>query len=209
MELKISEIPTIYITDGSAHREDRLLEELDKIGSRERIKILGQSGKELGKGPAWGNAMAQQTALDLACRLKGPVLILEDDCIMSDYFNDRIGFPDNADGVYLGNSQFGVTSYNPSDKYSYSSGSVSWEPFSEHLVKLNSMMGTHAILYVSDKFKEMAKTFCQFAIDNEEVNLDIYFATGMNFFDVYALKKPPFLQTSQYQMSSYIFADDV
>jgi hypothetical protein len=205
MEINISNVPVIYITsEGNESREARLLDSLKQIGTKEIMRIQGYNGKDLGKGPAWGNAYSQSIALELAAKIRGPVLILEDDCVVSDWFEDSIGFPDSADAVYLGNASFGVESYNPSDKLTYIPGPVAWEPFAEKTVKLNSMMSTHAILYISESFKKAAKRFCQFSIDNESVNLDVYFATGMNFYDVYALVHPAFIQTSQYQMSNAI-----
>ncbi|MEM7382164.1 MAG: hypothetical protein AAF361_13335, partial [Bacteroidota bacterium] len=89
--------------------------------------------------------------------LKPPFAILEDDCKMFfDRWENRLNLPDETDGIYLGQSVFGV---GKEDQYGIrwgEQGQAKYEIYDEAYLRIKSMLARHAIIYVSEKFRQSA-----------------------------------------------------
>jgi hypothetical protein len=68
--------------------------------------------------------------------------------------------------------------------------------FSENLVKVTGLAAAHAILYLSKQFKDFAQDAIRRAIYEEHVPLDVMLAYIQKDFDVYAVRKPYFIQSN-------------
>ena len=130
-------------------------------------------------------SMSQKIAIE---SLSTPGFILEDDCEKL-YYREEIEVPDDADIVFLG-------IWKP-ERPAFNIGNIipSYEIVNEDLVRVYNMTGSHAIMYVSDKGKELATAAYDIAIRTELWN-DVVLNRILPFINAYALRKPIFYQTS-------------
>lgn len=120
-----------------------------------------------------------------------PCIVLEDDCV--EYaFRDTVEIPDDADIIFLG-AWKDIPKPFKSGKYV-----PAYEKVSDDLVRVYSMLGSHAIMYVSDKGREVALKAYEMAIRTEAWN-DVVLSRTLPFINAYAFTKPLFAQTSMYQ----------
>lgn len=131
-------------------------------------------------------AMSQKDALD---SITVPGLILEDDCVKAN-FRTQINVPDDADIVFLGIWDMDKPAI-PSGKYL-----PAYEIHDEDFVKVYSMNGSHAILFVSELGKQVASRAYDISIRTELWN-DSILNRVLPFVNAYALRSPIFAQTSQ------------
>lgn len=119
-----------------------------------------------------------------------PIVILEDDCVISRK-ETVINVPDDADAVYLGLSNWGyLDSISKPTNFNY----VKHKEFKD-VYKVDGMLATHAILYITPEYKEMATKVAKWSADNDR-HIDQGFALVQKYFNVYALGNPLFYQHS-------------
>jgi len=84
----------------------------------------------------------------LSLQKPGKVLILEDDCWFTNVFDPIIDVPDDADAIYLGTSVYGMvgTTSTPNGTKTI--------PVNEKFDKPLNMLGIHAILYLTESYKQ-------------------------------------------------------
>jgi hypothetical protein len=123
-----------------------------------------------------------QSHIDALQSGKAPLLILEDDAQVTEHYREEIDIPHDADAIYLG--------------WSTANKKMTVDPFSEHLVKVTGLAAAHAILYLSPRFKAFAENAIRVAIYEEQVPLDVMLAHIQKDFDVYAVRKPYFVQSN-------------
>lgn len=123
-----------------------------------------------------------QSHIDALQSSKAPVLILEDDAMVTEHYREEIDIPHGADAIYLG--------------WSTANKKMTVTPFSEHLVKVTGLAAAHAILYLSQRFKDYAENAIKRAIYREAVPLDVMLAYIQKDFNVYAVRKPYFIQSN-------------
>jgi GR25 family glycosyltransferase involved in LPS biosynthesis len=123
-----------------------------------------------------------QSHIDALQSSKAPVLILEDDAMVTEHYREEIDIPHGADAIYLG--------------WSKANKKMTVTPFSEHLVKVTGLAAAHAILYLSQRFKDYAEDAIKRAIYREAVPLDVMLAYIQKDFNVYAVRKPYFIQSN-------------
>jgi len=109
-----------------------------------------------------------------------PLLILEDDVQWSGLLHLK-DIPDDADAVYLGNSKYGLFHW------------ASFEAYSKSVSRVISMQGTHAILYLSSRYKQAVAE----AIDSSEKVLDVTISNLQKHFRVYTYNSPLFFQANE------------
>jgi GR25 family glycosyltransferase involved in LPS biosynthesis len=123
-----------------------------------------------------------QSHIDALQSSKAPVLILEDDAMVTEHYREEIDIPHGADAIYLG--------------WSTANKRMTVKNFSEHLVKVTGLAAAHAILYLSQRFKDYAEDAIKRAIYREAVPLDVMLAYIQKDFNVYAVRKPYFIQSN-------------
>jgi GR25 family glycosyltransferase involved in LPS biosynthesis len=123
-----------------------------------------------------------QSHIDALQSSKAPVLILEDDAQVTEHYREEIDIPHGADAIYLG--------------WSTANKKMTVTAFSEHLVKVTGLAAAHAILYLSQKFKDYAENAIKTAIYREAVPLDVMLAYIQKDFNIYAVRKPYFIQSN-------------
>lgn len=122
-------------------------------------------------------AIAHVNALDA-----GADLILEDDCLPTQYYRDSFEVPDEADVVYLGIST--GTTYVHSPKY---------QKISDELYKINDMTSVHAVLYLTDAGKQWLRNAHDLTAE-EKIGFDVATARLMPTVNVFGLNRPLWYQ---------------
>lgn len=74
--------------------------------------------------------------------VSGPTLVLEDDATTTPAYQDLLEVPDDCDAIYLG-----VSTGSP--------GYISAR-YNENFLRIGRMLAAHAVLYISDRYKESA-----------------------------------------------------
>lgn len=143
-----------------------------------------------------GCMLSQQRAVKQSLQYNYPTLILEDDCDTTAWYNNIIEIPDDADAVYIGTSIRGLT---PDWKYKDYRNDPIWHNSPTmigdfgNLYKITNILTTHAILFVSERYKNYCYNIIEYRI-LDDLPVDIMYAEAMKKFNVYALKKPFFYQ---------------
>jgi len=94
-------------------------------------------------------------------RIETPFGILEDDCLFNEHFHYDFTVPNNTDAFYPGVSRWGIEvpeELSPVrlDQVQCRSDHVQWIRYDEHNLRVFNMLGAHAILYLSDAFRQAA-----------------------------------------------------
>jgi len=123
----------------------------------------------------------------LSLQQSGQVLILEDDCWFTNTFDPIIDVPEGADAIYLGTSVYGMvgTTSTPNG--------TKIVPVSERFDKPLNMLGLHAVLYLTEAYKQ--KTI-ENLLSAREKNMycDEPVAIDMANHNVYSCALPMFYQ---------------
>ena len=185
MEIDLRNTKTYYINmDKHVDRNKDML----KLGEDLSIKDYNRiSGTEIVGHPKAGCATSHLEVLSLVSK---PTLILEDDCVIASG-NMIIDVPDDADAVYVGLSEWGyLNSLSKKNNFNYKKHSTF-----KKVYKIDGMLATHAKLYISPEYIEMAKRVAKWSANNDE-HIDQGFALIQKYFNVYALSVPIFYQHS-------------
>jgi hypothetical protein len=141
-----------------------------------------------------------------------PVLILEDDvnvnvdgnmnhppCGCPDISHSHgrvpndICIPHGADAVYLGISKRGGSFYNGFDD-----GPCITEPYNAELVRVKNMLSTHAILYISARYKADVAERLRGISGLANYFSDVVISRLHRYYNIYAYKRPLFYQWAAY-----------
>lgn len=137
--------------------------------------------------------------------MEAPCIILEDDCVEYE-FRDTVEIPSDADILFLG-AWKDVPKPFRSGKFV-----PAYEKVTDDVLRLYSMLGSHAIMYVSERGRDAALKAYEMAIRTEVWN-DVMLSRTLPFLNAYVLSKPLFAQTSMYDETAIdleeCFGDDV
>ncbi len=146
--------------------------------------------------PGWlGCGLSHLLALRQAKPLT-PLIILEDDVEHTDACASAIEVPDDADAVYLGGSLYGAVDI---VDYVGFTDMVAADPAGDLLVRVYNLLGTHAILYLSDRFRRACQDMILETMLERGWAHDKGMAKLQESFTVYALKRPMFVQSDHLQ----------
>lgn len=145
----------------------------------------------------WALAKSQKKAIDA---LSVPGIILEDDCVKAN-FKSELNVPDDADIVFLGIWDMKRPAIN-SGKYL-----PAYENYNEDFVRVYSMSGSHAIMFVSETGKNIASQAYEVASRTGLWN-DAILNRALPFIKAYAPKYPIFKQTSQLELTDIVYSDE-
>jgi hypothetical protein len=150
--------------------------------------------------PGWlGCGLSHLLALRQAKPLT-PLLILEDDIEATDAFAPVIDVPDDADAVYLGTSLYGAVDI---VDYVGFTDMVAADPAGDLLVRVYNLLGTHAILYLSDRFRRASQDMILESMLERGWEHDKGMAKLQESFTVYALRRPMFVQADHLQSAHF------
>lgn len=143
-----------------------------------------------------GCMMSNQKSIKESLNYDHPVLILEDDCDITKWYNPIIEIPDDADAVYLGTSVRGLIDdwkYHDYRTFPIWRNKPTLLGDFGQVYKIKNMLSTHAILFVSKRYKEYCMNLVEYrSID--DLPVDVIYAAGMKDYNIYATKEPFFYQ---------------
>lgn len=183
MKIKLLDIPVYYINMAKdTHKKEHIEKQLSDLGFKSVTRIDAVEDKINGR-----VGLSKSQLLSLS-QVPAPFIVLEDDADPK-FFVEEIEVPDNADAVYLGNSQWGLQSSHAGFylKYKKVQGAT-------NLVKIYNMLSSHAILYLTSEYVDMCKRTTKYCAEEYPMPMDVPFAMIQRFFNVYALNAPAFVQ---------------
>jgi len=173
MKVRLDSITTYFISPCEGKYEQRCNEMRKLADEMKNHFILQRSGNVYPKSLNDAHcSILKQNLNDI------PLLLLEDDVKWDGTL--ELDVPDDADAVYLGNSNAG-------------NGIFHWPSFQKHdatYSRVVTMQSTHAIVYISAQYKEAAAH----AIQSSNKVLDVSLSKVQKKFRVYTLNVPMFYQ---------------
>jgi hypothetical protein len=189
--MKLTDIPVIFIcpdhNEKYAQRKEHMFTLLHKLGFKD--VSMFKSGK--GEFPM---CVAKDTYDILSSRMDDhPFILLEDDVEATEWSNldMDINIPENTDAFYLGFSRLGASYiYNTNNGYD----TVEIKHIDDTYIKIINMLGTHAIMYVSEKFKNKVRNLMKSSMTDGIIS-DINIARNQKDYNIIAYKYPFFYQS--------------
>jgi len=146
LHISLPQIRTFVLTANPVRR-DFVVSQLAKIGiTPEFVEGIKVDPGIVGCGLSHLKILREKTPT--------PFLVLEDDCSVTEWFKSSLEVPSYTDCVYLGVSTWGVIPEAPTVGTNFATTST-W--FNETMLRLKNMCSSHAILYTSAQYVEMAK----------------------------------------------------
>lgn len=185
MQIDLTELPTFYI-NMDRHKDRN--KEMIRLGNDLKIKNYSRIvGVDIDGKPMAGCATSHMNILN---NIFEPTVILEDDCVIASGIT-TIEVPDDADAVYLGLSNWGyMNSVSKPENFKYDRHSTFKTTY-----KIDGMLATHSILYISSEYINMARRIAKWSAENNN-HIDQGLALIQKYFNVYALGNPVFYQHS-------------
>tara|TARA_Y100000034_G_scaffold91967_1_gene111044 strand:- start:700 stop:1374 length:675 start_codon:yes stop_codon:yes gene_type:complete len=113
-----------------------------------------------------------------------PLLILEDDAKITEWFNPIIdNLPENTDGVYLG--------------VSHGDGRYFAQDIGNNLAKITGVFATHAILYLTERYKQAVIETAKDFVYNKNTPFDLGCAMLQKQFNIVTPHLPYFYQADE------------
>lgn len=182
MKIYLPDIPVFYINmDKDTEKRKHMEKNLSKLGFKNvtRIKAIESKDGKVGLSKSQNLALSQ---------IKPPFIIFEDDADPK-YFKDEIEVPDDADAVYLGNSQWAQIGRRSGFYLKYTH-----VPDYKRVYRIYNMLASHAILYLTEDYVKMCQRTTKYCGEVYPMPMDIPFATIQRYFNVYTIDKPLFVQ---------------
>ena len=191
--MKITEFKVVYICPD--HNEKY---HLRKLHMDELLKNIGFTNVEHYKSSTenYPDCLSEATINILKANLENPVIILEDDIEWTGKID--IEYNSDCDAIYLGLSKCGGHPVNNIDL-----GSSQFDKWSNTQVKVLNMLGGHAILYISKKYKDAIIDILNNNKNRKYYN-DVLFSRIQSKYLVLAEKVPLFYQAGKFNSSYHV-----
>lgn len=188
MKLDLREIPVVWINLDSATKNAELMTKnltdygFQKTYRKSACVIPPPQGTVASNAHYVGCAQSHIEILD-DTSYSTPLLILEDDAEFSKDFTPVIELPDDTDGVYLG----------------VSTGNVNYQTkrYNENYMRIGGILATHAILYVTEKYRKEMSNVAKYCIHNLKQPWDIGASVIQYQNRVYTPNAPFFYQSDK------------
>jgi hypothetical protein len=191
---KVSKIPVVYICPDSnekySERKVRTHNLLEKMGFQQ-IKHYKSSSVEYPKCLSSANIDILSNNLD-----DNPLLVVEDDIAWTGI--ETVSIPADADCMYVGFSVF--AGHHERD---INSGSCIVNSMCDNIHRVINMLSTHAIIYISKRFKE-ATIDCLKKASESGYNTDVMMSRILKNFNVYINNSPIFYQDDETKLENSI-----
>jgi hypothetical protein len=183
MKINLLEIPVFYINmSKDKHKKKHIEQQLSDLGFKNVTRINAVEDKKNGR---VGLSKSQLMALS---QVSAPFIVLEDDADPNS-FEPVIEVPDDADAVYLGNSQWGLQSSHAGFYLKYKK--VEGYP---KILRIFNMLSSHAILYLNQEYVAVCQRTTKYCAETYPMPMDVPFAMIQRFFNVYVINDPMFIQ---------------
>lgn len=186
----LREVPFFYINlDDATERNQKMKKILEDLEIK-NFKRINATRHSVGQaGTARSMLEAIETAINpIVSPLGTPFVIIEDDIEVKKW-DPIIEIPENTDAFYLGISGWGRMN-------GHSGPFVQWDVVNPGMLQVYNMLGGHAIMYLRQRYIDLARRVCLHAGYVIEDHPDIGFAEIQRWHNVYAFDDPYFYQTS-------------
>ncbi len=159
--IDLREIPFYVINCRSdTVKRDRMQQQLSDLGLRfEMVDAMECEPANVGTAISHLRILNRKT-------IETPFGVLEDDCVFSENFRYQFTVPTNIDAFYLGMSRFGIE---VPGKLSWGKwDDVKWSRYDHYNLRVFNMLARHAVLYLSDTFRQAALDAMIDAVANYE-----------------------------------------
>jgi len=195
MKINLNEILTLWYGGIKPHRLELIQNTISELNLKAKHVPTTVSDAAVGF-VRIGCSSSHKNALEESMKHSGPVLILEDDASPSKWFTNTIEIPDDADAFYAGTCLNAIHPYwekmGPDEGCC---GELEVLGSYDNFYKISKMLTTHAIIYISDKYKKDCYDLLH--ENNGKRYLDVLFASRMHKYNVYAPKYPLFYQNCE------------
>lgn len=181
MQINLQDLEYCFINlDRDTDRLRGIKNELSAVGVFKMSRFPGVE-HEVGH---IGLAKAQEVLLT---NMRVPFVALEDDAVVKKFVN-TISVPDDADGVYLGTSNWALQGKKTTHFLRYRNTGV------PGVLQISNMLSAHAILYLSDDFRRANLAATLRSQQPPYRPIDYYFAKNQKEFKIYCIDEPVFVQ---------------
>ena len=192
MNIDFNKIKILWYGGIKKHRKEKI-EELFKKLNISAIHIEPFISNDPRSAIRIGCTKSHLKALHESLKYDEPVLILEDDANITEWFKSSIIIPDDTDAFYAGTCLNGI---HPNWELTDIDGGCCGYPLPleryDSYYRIHGMLTTHAIIYCTYQYKK----YCIDLLTSNENGryLDVLFASNMFRHKIYAPKKPLFFQ---------------
>lgn len=195
--MKLTDIPVVFIcpdhNEKYSQRKEYMFTFLHKLGF-EHVTMFKSGTESYPKCLTTANYDILNNHLD-----DKPFLLMEDDVELSEWADLDMDFdiPVDADAFYIGFSRYGGSLI---ENHSNGHNTFEVEHVSDKYIRILNMLSTHAIIYVSKKYKEAVIKQMEYGMNAPESYFnDILISRIQPNFNVYAYKYPIFYQSDKFE----------
>lgn len=193
MHIDLREIPVVWINlDSATENAKQMVEKLNEHGFKNHYR---KSACVIEPPPNTPQPIAHyvgcaQSHIDILddSKYSCPLLILEDDAEFTSAFNPIVEIPDDSDGIYLGIST--------GNRY------YQTKRYNENYLRIGGILATHAILYVTDHYKNLMSQAAKHCIHDLKQPWDMGASSVQFSSRVYTPNLPYFFQGDHKQSAN-------
>lgn len=184
MKINIRTLPTYYINlNHQEERRESIEYTLNRLNFTSVTRVSGIEHND----PKVGCARSQHKVMsDLS--ISTPFLLMEDDCVYTDVRDFEYEIPDDADALFIGNSQWA--------RYlNFSGPFLHYKKIDNKIVQVYNMLAAHSVIYLTEEYRQVCSrisNYCGYQIFD---HMDNGYAEMQKYYNVYALNDPIFKQS--------------
>lgn len=184
MKINIRTLPTYYINlDNQEKRRQATEYTLNRLNFTSVTRVPGIQHDD----PKVGCARSQHKVMSDSS-IPTPFLLMEDDCVFTGVNDFEYEIPDDADALFIGNSQWA--------RYlNFSGPFLHYKKIDAKIVKVYNMLAAHAVIYFNDEFRQVCSRISKYSGYEIMDHMDIGYAEIQRYYNVYALNEPLFKQS--------------
>jgi len=184
MKINIQNIPTYYINLNSQEERRQSIEySLNRLNFTSVTRVSGvlhDDGKV-------GCARSQHKVLSDSS-IQTPFILMEDDCIFTGTKELEYEIPDDADALFIGNSQWA--------RYlNFSGPFLHYKKIDDKIVQVYNMLAAHAVIYLNEEFRQVCSRISKYCGYQLLDHMDNGYAEIQKYYNIYALNNPIFKQS--------------
>lgn len=184
MKINIRTLPTYYINLDVKEERRRSTEYTLKRLNFNQVKRVSAIEHE---DPKVGCARSQHKVLSDSS-IQTPFLLMEDDCVFTGLNDFEYEIPDDADALFIGNSQWA--------RYlNFSGPFLHYKQIDDRIVKVYNMLAAHSVIYLTEEFRQVCSRISKYCGYQLLDHMDNGYAEIQKYYNVYALNDPIFKQS--------------
>jgi hypothetical protein len=202
MELVLKYLPYYIINcKNKPDRKIHVIDELKKAGIEDYIIVEGVEHEQ----GHIGCSLSHKKVIQLAEKNgHEQFVILEDDVSFNlEQINKIFGLPEDTDGIYTGISKYGLSSKRSDEVVEIYPQITKKEHLDNNFTKLDGMLSTHGICYLTKRFADEMKVVIDDAI-KYNIPHDVLIAARQKSFNIYGMRRP--LVYQDYRVGGVEFA---